>query len=95
MQVNIAPQCYSYRLSRNDQVTEISNITEATLQACNNEHMAYQEECIAPHQRWHVVAHNTCRLHAQNKITQKDIKMTNEQILLTYSRQHHIALLQR
>ena len=68
---------------------------EATLQACYNQHMAYHEEWIALQQRWHVVSHNTCRLHAQKKITQKDTKMTNEQVLLNYSRQHHIAVLQR
>ena len=42
--------------------------------------MAYHEEWVAPQQRWHVVAHNTCRIHAQKKITQKDVKMTNDQV---------------
>ena len=68
---------------------------EATLQDCNNQYMAYHEEWIAPQQIWHVVAHNTCRPHAQKKITQKDVKMTNKQVLLSYNRQHYIALLQR
>ena len=90
----MASQCYSYRLRRNDQVTEISNIMEATLHACFNQHMAYHEEWIAPQKIWHLVAHKTCRHDAQNKITQKDIKMANEQDLLNYSRQHYIALLQ-
>ena len=42
--------------------------------------MAYHEEWVAPQQRWHVVAHNTCRLHTQKKNTQKDVKKTNEQV---------------
>ena len=66
-------------------VTEISNITAATLQARNNQHMAYHEEWIAPKQVWHVVSHKTYRHHAQKKITQNDIKMANRQVTAVFS----------
>ena len=74
-------------------VTEISNITEATLHVCASHHIDPKDTREAPLQRWHYLVQNTCRAHVHRMHTQNATKMTNHQVLLNASRQHHITLL--
>ena len=66
-----------------------------TLHACASRHIAHKNTRLAPLYRWHGGDHKTCRHNAHSMHTQNAMKMTNHQVMLNPSSQHHIAVLQR
>ena len=65
------------------------------LHACASHHRAHKNTRLTPLQRWHEDAPKSCKHDAQRMHTQNAMKMTNQQVVMNSSRQHHIALLKR
>ena len=62
-------------------VTEISNITEATLRVCDSHHIDHKNTRQASLYRWRHVVQNTCRPQAHRMHTQNAMKKTIHQVI--------------
>ena len=75
--------------------TELSNITKPSLHASASHHIDHKNTWHTPVEIWHDIDQNTCRHQPHRMHTSNMAKMTNELVLVTDSRKHHEALLER